>query len=223
MSSITATPSATVADTVYTEIRDDILYGELQPGSKLKLDGLRERYNVSVNTLREVLNRLSAFGFVTAEGQKGFRVVETTRTNFHELTEMRLLLEIDGLAKSIKAGDVEWEARIAAAHHKLSKVEQQMLGGQNRDLTALWSQYDREFHQALISACGSQLQMKMHREIFDQFRRYVVIELKTHGFRAEEIIDEHHTIFDLALARRGDEALAALADHIVTYRRRSQN
>lgn len=215
--------SNTLSDTVYTEIRDDILYGELQPGSKLKLDGLRDRYNVGVNTLREVLNRLAAFGFVLAEGQKGFRVVETTQSNFHELTEMRLLLETDGLSKSIDAGDVEWEGRIAAAHHKLSKVEEKMLAGESRDLTVLWSQYDREFHQALISACGSELHMRMHREIFDQFRRYVVIELRTHGFRGEDIIDEHRTIYELAISRDKDAALKWLQDHIATYRRRSNN
>ncbi|AJD50217.1 GntR family carbon starvation induced transcriptional regulator [Thalassospira sp. MBR-102] len=215
--------SSTVAETVYNEIRDDILYGELQPGVKLKLDALRDRYNAGVNTLREVLNRLVASGFVFVEGQKGFRVVETSPSNFKELTAMRLLLETNGLAKSIDAGDVEWEGRVAAAHHKLSAIEKRMLTEDSRELTVRWSQYDREFHQALISACGSDLHMRMHREIFDQFRRYVVIELKTHGFRAEEIIDEHRGICDLALARDKTAALAKLTDHIETYRRRSQD
>ena len=75
--------SSTVAETVYNEIRDDILYGELQPGVKLKLDALRERYSAGVNTLREVLNRLVASGFVFVEGQKGFRVVETSPSNLN--------------------------------------------------------------------------------------------------------------------------------------------
>ncbi|KZB52838.1 GntR family transcriptional regulator [Thalassospira xiamenensis] len=215
--------SSTVAETVYNEIRDDILYGELQPGVKLKLDALRDRYNAGVNTLREVLNRLVASGFVFVEGQKGFRVVETSPSNFKELTAMRLLLETDGLGKSIDAGDVEWEGRVAAAHHKLSAIEKRMLTEDSRELTVRWSQYDREFHQALISACGSDLHMRMHREIFDQFRRYVVIELKTHGFRAEDIIDEHRSICDLALARDKNAALSKLTDHIETYRRRSQD
>ncbi|MBO6806852.1 GntR family transcriptional regulator [Thalassospira sp.] len=215
--------SSTVAETVYNEIRDDILYGELQPGVKLKLEALRERYSVGVNTLREVLNRLVASGFVFVEGQKGFRVVETSPSNFKELTAMRLLLERDGLAASIKHGDVEWEARVAAAHHKLAAVEKQMLDRDSRELTVRWSQYDREFHQALISACGSNLHMRLHHEIFDQFRRYVVIELKTHGFRAQEIIDEHREICELSLARNLDGAIAKLTDHIETYRRRSQH
>lgn len=215
--------SNTVAETVYNEIRDDILYGELQPGVKLKLEALRERYSAGVNTLREVLNRLVASGFVFVEGQKGFRVVETSPSNFKELTAMRLLLECEGLAASIRNGDVEWEARVAGAHHKLSAVEKQMLSEESRALTVRWSQYDREFHQALISACGSNLHMRLHHEIFDQFRRYVVIELKTHGFRANEIIDEHRQICDLALARDLDNAVAKLTDHIETYRRRSQD
>lgn len=214
--------SSTIAETVYNEIRDDILYGELQPGSKLKIEALRERYSAGVNTLREVLNRLVASGFVFVEGQKGFRVVETSPANFMELTAMRLLLECDGLSASIRQGDVEWEARVAAAHHKLVATEKQMLTDDSRSLTVRWSQYDREFHQALISACGSDLHMRLHREIFDQFRRYVVIELKTHGFRAQEIIDEHREICEFALSRDLKNAIEKLTDHIETYRRRSQ-
>ncbi|MEQ8284537.1 GntR family transcriptional regulator [Thalassospira sp.] len=215
--------SSTVAETVYNEIRDDVLYGELQPGSKLKLEVLRERYSVGVNTLREVLNRLVASGFVFVEGQKGFRVVETSSSNFMELTSMRLLLERDGLSASIRHGDVEWEARVAGAHHKLAATEKKMIAENSRELTARWSQYDREFHQALISACGSDLHLRLHREIFDQFRRYVVIELKTHGFRGQEIIDEHRELCELALARDVDNAIARLTDHIETYRHRSQD
>ncbi|MDG4718925.1 MULTISPECIES: GntR family transcriptional regulator [Thalassospira] len=215
--------SSTVAETVYNEIRDDILYGELQPGVKLKLEALRERYSVGVNTLREVLNRLVASGFVFVEGQKGFRVVETSPSNFMELTAMRLLLECDGLTASMKNGDVEWEARVAGAHHKLAAIEKKMVVEQSRELTVRWSQYDREFHQALISACGSDLHLRLHREIFDQFRRYVVIELKTHGFRGQEIIDEHRELCERALARDADAAIARLTDHIETYRHRSQD
>ena len=134
---------------------------------------------------------------------------------------MRLLLECDGLTASMKNGDVEWEARVAGAHHKLAAIEKKMVVEQSRELTVRWSQYDREFHQALISACGSDLHLRLHREIFDQFRRYVVIELKTHGFRGQEIIDEHRELCELALARDADAAIARLTDHIETYRHRS--
>src|SRR3954452_23797071 len=66
------TEQPSVADEAYSRLRADILGGELLPGMKLKLDALRERYDVSVNTLRETLSRLAADGLVEAEGQRGF-------------------------------------------------------------------------------------------------------------------------------------------------------
>jgi GntR family transcriptional regulator, carbon starvation induced regulator len=60
MDAITDTAAMGVADAAYSRLRSDILGGELLPGMKLKLDALRDRYEVSVNTLRETLSRLAA-------------------------------------------------------------------------------------------------------------------------------------------------------------------
>ena len=72
-----------------------------------------------------------------------------TARNLRELAELRLLLERHALEQSFAAGDVEWEGRVVAAHHKLEVVERRMLAGARE--TALWKRYDGEFHQALIS------------------------------------------------------------------------
>ena len=60
--------ATSVADAAYGRLRADILGGALLPGMKLKLEALRERYDVSINTLRETLSRLAADGLVEAEG-----------------------------------------------------------------------------------------------------------------------------------------------------------
>ncbi len=61
------THSNTVGSAIYQKIKDDIIYGKLQPSTKLKLDKLSNSYSVSMSTLRECLNRLSSEGFVSAE------------------------------------------------------------------------------------------------------------------------------------------------------------
>ena len=55
-----AEESETIGDDGYRRIRADILLGRLRPGQKLKLDGLKESYGVSVSTLREILSLLSS-------------------------------------------------------------------------------------------------------------------------------------------------------------------
>ena len=172
----------------------------LKPGDKLKLPDLRDRYAAGTNTLREVLMRLATEGLVEAVDQKGFRVIDTSRENLAELARFRTLLEVDGLRRSIEHGDLEWEGRVVAALHKLTHIEHRIVEHEEDNLIE-WSAYDYDFHHALISACGSNLHVRTHRAVFDQVRRYVVIEYNTHGFRGKALMNEHKAIGKAALAR----------------------
>ena len=109
----------TVGETAYQRIRSDIILGRIAPGQKLRLDRMRAEYGVGIGTLREMLNRLAAEGLVLAEGQRGFEVPPVTAQNLRELAALRLLLESHALSQSFAAGDMEWEGRVVAAHHKL--------------------------------------------------------------------------------------------------------
>src|ERR1043166_2111908 len=104
-----APESETIAEDGYRRIRNDIVFGKLRPAQKLRLEGLREDYGVSVSTRREVLNRLASEGFVIAEGRKGFEVAPVSADNLKELAELRLLLEIHAMEKSFTRADMEWE------------------------------------------------------------------------------------------------------------------
>src|SRR5215510_15154545 len=123
MDDITINEPATVAESAYARLRTDILDGTLSPGMKLKLEALRDRYDVSVNTLRETLSRLAADGLVEAEGQRGFTVVPATLADLIDITETRRLLECHAAKLSVERADLEWESRLVAAYHKLSKAE----------------------------------------------------------------------------------------------------
>ena len=48
----------TIAESIYQRIRQDILWMRLAPGSALRSDELRARYNVGISPLREALTRL---------------------------------------------------------------------------------------------------------------------------------------------------------------------
>lgn len=80
-----------------------------------------------------------------------------------------------------------------------------------------WTDYDMEFHIALMSACGSALHLRIYKSQFINFRQFVVRGLKTHGFRGQDIISEHMRIGEAALAREKDTCLVFLRQHINTY------
>jgi DNA-binding GntR family transcriptional regulator len=203
-------PAPTVGSSTYERIKHDIIFGELAPGAKLKLDGLRDLYSASVSTLRETLNRLASEGFVQAAEQRGFFVRPVSAEDLTEIAELRILLECSALETSIDCGDADWEGNLVAAHHKLHLIEQIMLDDDNSQ-KELWKRYDWEFHQALIQACNSQNLLALHGTIFDKYLRYQMLVLTNRGRAA---VLEHKTMFDAALARDIPTAKAALEKHI---------
>ena len=199
-----------VGETAYSRIRNDILFGILEPGRKLKLEGLRSAYSVSISTLRETLNRLVADGFVIAEGQKGFRVAPVSMEGLCEAAELRELLESYGLRRSIENGDIDWEGRVVASQYKLASLEARMIRGEEVDIQQ-WKNFDREFHTALISACGSSALERAYNAAYDHFLRFQVIK---HNFRGEQAANEHEQLMRFALDRDADSAVKAVAEHI---------
>lgn len=199
-----------IGDATYVRLRGDIIACRLQPRQKLRLEALREQYGVGVSTLREILNRLASESLVVAEGQKGFAVAPATAQDLRETADLRLLLESHALRLSLAHGDLEWEGRVVAAHHKLAATETRLLAGQERH-TVNWVRYDFAFHNALISACGSQALLDLHAAIFDRFLRYHMLAA---SFRGSGVVDDHRVLFEMALKRDVDGALAMLAGHV---------
>lgn len=201
----------TAGERAYRLIRADILRGNLPPGHKLKLDRLRDTYGAGISTLRETLSRLVAERLVFAEGQRGFEVAPFSAADLRELANLRLLLEGHALEQAFRAGDVEWEARVVAAHHKLSQMEERLRGGDAAALD-LWRRFDSQFHQVLIAACGSRILMATHAAVFDRYLRY---QYRALGFRGDIAIREHRALLDAAMRRDTAAAREVLTAHII--------
>ena len=75
-------------------------------------------------TAREILTRLAAEGLVLAEGQRGFTVMPASLADLIDITETRRLIECHAARLSVVRPDLEWESRLVAAYHKLSKAEE---------------------------------------------------------------------------------------------------
>ncbi len=202
--------SDTIGEKAYRRIRTDIIFGRLMPGQKLKLDRMKEAYGTSISTLREILNRLSSEKLVLAEGQRGFEVAPVSAKDLREIGALRQLLECHALEQSFAAGDMEWEGQVVAAHHKLSLMEERM-GAGDRSETETWKRYDWQFHQALISACGSRMLLETHGAVFDKYLRYQMLAMTNRGAIA---VREHRTLLECALKRDIRTATELLVVHV---------
>ena len=205
---MTTTATVPKMDTpaIYDDLHRKLVTAQFDHGEKLKSEELRHTYGCSANTIREVLFRLSTVGLVAFEEQRGFRARRTSRERQHDLTQFRILLEQEGASLSMKHGDIEWEARLSAAHHKLSHIEGEVRRtGSVEHVLPLWSNAEWEFHDTLISACNSPLLRETYKTIYDRASNY--------GYYVDNI-EEHRAILDAALAR--DEALCRrhIHDHL---------
>lgn len=201
---------------IYTDLQRKLMTAAFRPGQRLKPGDLQATYGCSANTVRDVLLRLSRVGLVDFEMQRGFRARATSPERRRDVTEFRILLEQEGMIRSMERGGVQWESEVAAAHHRLRHIETGIArAGELPPYLALWSDAEFAFHETLIAACGSDLLRDTYRSTYAQFRQQMVSlerDFGTNYFR--QIIDEHQAILDAALARDAEACRRAIYDHL---------
>lgn len=200
----------TLSSTLVGRLRTSIMNGELVPGTKLVLDRIRASYGVSLSPLREALCRLESEGLVEFEDQRGYRVAPVSRDNLAEV--IRLRVELEGLAarEAILHGDAEWEGRILASHHQLTRCKR---GSRSPEEQEAWERAHRAFHAELISACRMPLLRQFCETLHDQGDRYRRIFLKDHA-PDPHVPAEHAAIAQAMIERRAEDAVALLRTHI---------
>jgi len=205
----------TLGEAVYTRLRQDIVWGHLPPGAPLRSDNLREAYGIGISPLREALSRLVAERLVTTVGQRGFRVAPLTTADVADTMETRVLIEGEALVRSIRRGDIAWETRVVASFHALSRVPVPNRAGTSAEL---WFRHHRQFHLALLDACGSPWLLELAGLLFDQAERHRAVRARI-APRPKLVRDtaaEHKKICDAALARNPKAALRVLDRHYRT-------
>lgn len=201
--------SETLASSVYQSLLADIISGELKPGFKLRLQSLKTIYNVGNSPLREALNRLSTNGLVIREENKGFSVSPASVAELEELVRTHCWLEEIALRESIKNADDEYDERLILAVHRLTRLEPNEDGSY---VSREQEQRHREFHQALLSACDSDILLGYCSQLHERTLRYrnlsAVVE-----YREGNESTEHKTIVDAVLDRDADTAVKLLTSH----------
>ncbi|MBX3680896.1 MAG: GntR family transcriptional regulator, partial [Rhodocyclaceae bacterium] len=160
----------TLVETAYRRLRRDIIEGVRRPGEKLRVEHLKDIYDVGAGTLREALQLLITDALVVAQGQRGFRVAPISLVDFEDITRTRVLLETEALRQSIELGDDAWEADVLGAFHRLSRAEEKLEGPEAA--REEWEMRNRIFHEVLISASPSRWLRHFQTILYRQSERY---------------------------------------------------
>ena len=136
--------TATIADSIYQNLSQKIITGELLAGEKLRQDHIARAFDTSHVPVREALLRLEAHGLAQSEPRRGMRVTALDPAEVREVIEMRVALESLALqhsAQNMSPGAIKLadEARIAC------DAAQTMPD---------WEARNRAFHRAILTPCG---------------------------------------------------------------------
>lgn len=207
----------TLGQHAYDCIRTDILKGNFKPGSPLRLQALKERYGLSFSPLREALNRLQSEQLVESFASRGFRVTDISLEEMWDAFETRILIDCEGLRRSIRRGNDDWEALVLGTYHALSRAFDRSLA-LTRDATETErvELEDRHaaFHHALISSSGSNWMLRFSTQLYHQTQRYrwpFFTASADNVFLKQSYILQHKEIADYAVAREEEKAVELFA------------
>ena len=94
-------PKVTLIDTIYSSIRRDITMRVLQPGQKINIKELSERYGTSQTPIKLALNRLVSEKVIENYPRQGMAVRMASVREVEEIFDMRLMLYLHYTGKII--------------------------------------------------------------------------------------------------------------------------
>ena len=198
----------------YALLRAALLDGTLPPGARIKIDTIRETTGIGMSPVREALSLLSSEGLVDRHDQRGFWAAGIGEADFTELLRTRCWVEEKALRLSTAQGGADWVATLTGAEARLS-VTPRLARADSFQSNEAWEVAHRDFHRALVAACGSRYLIRFCDRLYDLNIRYRNIAGRL-AYPERQIDVEHREIRDLTLARDADGAAAALIRHYET-------
>ncbi|WP_328314913.1 GntR family transcriptional regulator [Streptomyces sp. NBC_00442] len=200
-----------LSEQVYTHLRDAIMRGDHAPGDALKPQDLAKEQGVSLAVVREALVRLVGEGLANRLPNRGFAVPAYSDRRWQEIAEARRTIEPVMLRMSIERGDVDWEARVRASHHRLTRTPA-YLAEEGEHYSSAWAEAHRLFHRTLLEGCGNLVLL----ETFD--RMWTASELarrwSAHRNPDRDGAAEHRRLEEAVLARDADTGAQVLTQHL---------
>jgi GntR family transcriptional regulator of vanillate catabolism len=208
----------TLAESTVIRLRDQVLSGELPPGTQLQEVPLAKRFGVSRTPIREALTMLAHEGLVVALPRRGYEVRAFRAAEVGEAYELRATLE--GMAARLLAERGLPPAAARKARVALDQCDALIaMADFGAPYHERWTALSHRFHTAILHATGS----RMLVELVETTQRIPLANARTvhwygtdrkyheSAFRAHR---EHHDVFDAIRNRQSARAEALMREHL---------
>lgn len=196
--------------TVYEDLREKIIKGELSPSESLTESELSVFYKVSRNTVKKALLMLERESLVIIELNKGAKVRSYSLREVLEYLEVRGVLE--GTIVSLAVPVISEQSL-----DKLDNILKEMKI--NKELHNLmdYSKGNHTFHQVIYDACPNRTLVELSKSLRTQMSKYNTKTILIPG-RDNQSFEEHAAIFDAIKARQPLTAETLMRTHIKNVR-----
>ncbi|MDP5218422.1 GntR family transcriptional regulator [Ruegeria sp. 2205SS24-7] len=136
--------TATIADTIYQSLSQQIITGALPAGEKLRQDHIARAHETSHVPVREALLRLEAHGLAVSEPRRGMRVAALDPSEMREVIEMRVVLETLALQHAVQ-NLTPRDIKLASEAVTQCDAAEDM---------PTWEARNRIFHRVILTPCA---------------------------------------------------------------------
>ncbi|QAY65958.1 GntR family transcriptional regulator [Paenibacillus protaetiae] len=194
---------------IYLTLKQEILAGELGPGTRLIVLELASRFHASQAPVREALERLKQEGLIVGVPNKGSVVSNITAKEIRDIFALREIIEGFAVRTSMP---LLTERDYAA----LENIIEQMDDANKRKDTLLILELDMQFHGFFYQKCDNQAILELWNHMKSKVMRFMAISNR--HYTTDSLAEWHQVL--VAALRAGDEkaAEAAFIEHMHAYK-----
>lgn len=212
-SSLPAAGSRLLRETVYEQLRADMISCKLAPGTEIREAELATRFDMSKSPVRDALMRLEREGLVITLPRQGYRVAPVSLADVLDMFHLRAALERACVER--------------IAHHASDEQLEELNAFRHFDAQA-WDggfiAYNRAFHRCLAQL-GANIRMRDQLiELIDLMERAVHMSVNNiHQGDPNSLVKEHGELIDALQAREVRRAQRLAEQHVVAAGKRVRN
>ena len=195
----------TKAQIVFDALRQRIVAGMLQPGTRLLLRSVAEEFECSEIPVREAFRSLAAVGMVDLVPHGGAHVSVLRAEDLIELTEIRALLEPEANVAALPHLDAEALAR-------LDTLSQEMESAAAKRDGVAFGRLNRLFHGLIVEHCPNRRLVALINDVWERAERGRAV-FRNDAAHLEASVLQHRGLLAAIQARAVDDLRRLSAEH----------
>lgn len=207
--------ATTKADGAYLELRNQILLGTLEPGSRVDYIQLSAELGVSITPLREALRRLEADHLVVRSAHRDVVIADLTRQEASELVAVRRELDLLAArlaAAQMTAGELARARELVAGQDEREAVRYLREAGLPVAAGGLGS-VNRAFYRMVYCGSGNQVLIQYRDAISTRTERYVILARQIYPVAPDAFRLLHERLLTALQDRDAEAAVEVMQAH----------